>query len=68
MIRFPAFSWFSNDLAIDLGTANTVVFVQGKGVIFNEPSVVALREKNAHQKIVGSVLIALGVVVIGFSK
>lgn len=33
--------WFSNDLAIDLGTANTLVFVKGKGIVCNEPSVVA---------------------------
>lgn len=44
-MRLPAFSWFSNDLAIDLGTANTVVFAQGKGIVFNEPSVVAIQEK-----------------------
>ena len=33
---------FSNDLAIDLGTANTLVYVKGKGVIINEPTVVAI--------------------------
>ena len=41
---------FSNDLAIDLGTANTLVYVKGKGIVLNEPSVVAvstdLRSKN----------------------
>lgn len=36
--------WFSNDLAIDLGTANTLVFVKGKGIICNEPSVVAVQK------------------------
>jgi len=43
---FPAtrlFSLFSNDLAIDLGTANTVVYVRNKGIILNEPSVVAVK-------------------------
>jgi len=35
--------WFSNDLAIDLGTANTLVFIKGKGIVCNEPSVVAIR-------------------------
>ena len=43
---FPAkrlFSFFSNDLAIDLGTANTVVYVRNKGIILNEPSVVAVK-------------------------
>ena len=35
---------FSNDLAIDLGTANTLVFVQGQGIVLNEPSIVAIHE------------------------
>src|SRR6266496_3173327 len=34
---------FSNDLAIDLGTANTLTFVRGKGIVSNEPSVVAVQ-------------------------
>lgn len=34
---------FSNDLSIDLGTANTLVFVRGQGIVLNEPSVVAIR-------------------------
>ena len=33
---------FSNDLAIDLGTANTLVYIKGKGLVLNEPSVVAV--------------------------
>jgi rod shape-determining protein MreB len=37
------FNFFSNDIAIDLGTANTVIYVRGKGIILNEPSVVAVR-------------------------
>lgn len=37
------FSLFSNDLAIDLGTANTVVYVPNKGIVLNEPSVVAVK-------------------------
>ena len=40
---------FSNDLAIDLGTANTLVYVKGRGVIINEPSVVAI-SKNGRSK------------------
>jgi rod shape-determining protein MreB len=43
---FPAtklFQIFSNDLAIDLGTANTVVYVRNKGIVLDEPSVVAVR-------------------------
>jgi len=35
---------FSNDLAIDLGTANTCVYVKGKGIVLNEPSVVAVKK------------------------
>ena len=37
------YDYFSNDLAIDLGTANTLVYVHGRGVILNEPSVVAVK-------------------------
>src|SRR4030067_665449 len=37
------FRLFSNDMAIDLGTANTVVYVANKGIVLNEPSVVAVR-------------------------
>ena len=37
---------FSSDLAIDLGTANTLVYVKGKGIVLNEPSVVAVRTDN----------------------
>ena len=36
------FGMFSTDMAIDLGTANTLVFVKGQGIVLNEPSVVAL--------------------------
>jgi rod shape-determining protein MreB len=35
--------WLSNDLAIDLGTANTLVYMKGKGIVLREPSVVAIR-------------------------
>ncbi len=42
MILDAIFGWFSNDLAIDLGTANTVVFAKGKGIVVSEPSVVAV--------------------------
>jgi len=37
------FSFFSSDIAVDLGTANTVIYVRGKGIVLNEPSVVAVR-------------------------
>src|SRR5213082_95325 len=50
------FDWlyglFSNDLAIDLGTANTLTFVRGKGIVSNEPSVVAVqRSGNGSKKV-----------------
>ncbi len=38
------YGWFSNDLAIDLGTANTLVYAKGKGIICSEPSVVAVHK------------------------
>ncbi|MFY9148994.1 MAG: rod shape-determining protein [Smithellaceae bacterium] len=41
---------FSNDLAIDLGTANTLVYVRGKGIILNEPSVVAVHKDSRGVK------------------
>ena len=43
--------WFSSDLAIDLGTANTLVSVQGKGIVINEPSVVAIKEDRYRTKV-----------------
>jgi len=43
MILNKFFGLFSNDLAIDLGTANTIVIAKGKGIIINEPSVVAVQ-------------------------
>ncbi|WP_297443930.1 rod shape-determining protein [Sulfurimonas sp.] len=43
---------FSNDLSIDLGTANTIVIAKGKGIIINEPSVVAVKtEKYGQQRV-----------------
>ncbi|MCU7866898.1 MAG: rod shape-determining protein, partial [Candidatus Thiodiazotropha sp. (ex Lucinoma borealis)] len=35
---------FSNDLSIDLGTANTLIYARGQGIVLNEPSVVAIRQ------------------------
>jgi rod shape-determining protein MreB len=46
--------WFSNDLAVDLGTANTLVFVKGKGIICDEPSVVVIRRDNKKLIAVGA--------------
>jgi rod shape-determining protein MreB len=45
------FGWLSNDLAIDLGTANTLVFVKGKGIVLREPSVVAVRKDARTNKV-----------------
>ncbi|HFL8824292.1 MAG TPA: rod shape-determining protein [Candidatus Azoamicus sp. OHIO1] len=39
--------FFSNDLAIDLGTANTLIYVRNQGIVLNEPSVVAIRYENS---------------------
>ncbi len=47
------FDFFSNDIAIDLGTANTLIYVKGKGIVLNEPSIVAF-DKNSKR------IIALG--------
>src|SRR5574338_980513 len=40
------FGVFSNDLAIDLGTANTLIYVKNQGIVCNEPSVVAVQQRN----------------------
>ena len=45
---------FSPDLAIDLGTANTLIYAPGRGIILNEPTVVAIRHSGS-QKIVAAV-------------
>ena len=45
---------FSNDIGIDLGTANTLVYVAGKGIVINEPSVVAVNQKTGQVVAVGS--------------
>ena len=46
--------WFSNDLAIDLGTATTLVYVRGQGIVLNEPSVVAFEKKTEKVLAVGT--------------
>src|SRR6201998_85468 len=38
-------SYFSNDLAIDRGTANTLIYMRGKGIVLDEPSVVSIRQE-----------------------
>jgi rod shape-determining protein MreB and related proteins len=47
------FSLFSSDLAIDLGTANTLVFAKGRGIVVNEPSIVAINKNNGEVEAVG---------------
>jgi rod shape-determining protein MreB and related proteins len=47
------FSLFSSDLAIDLGTANTLVYAKGKGIVVNEPSIVAINKTNGEVEAVG---------------
>ncbi len=47
------FSVFSSDLAIDLGTANTLVYARGRGVVVNEPSIVALNKNSGELCAVG---------------
>ena len=47
------FSAFSNELAIDLGTANTLVFIQGKGIVVSEPSIVAINQVTGKVEAVG---------------
>ena len=44
MILDAVLGWFSSDLAIDLGTANTLVYVKGRGIVVSEPSVVAIEK------------------------
>lgn len=51
------FGLFSNDLAIDLGTANTLVYVKDQGIVCNEPSVVAVQQRNER---VGKKVLAVG--------
>ncbi|MFQ5454846.1 MAG: rod shape-determining protein [Nitrospirota bacterium] len=46
--------WFSDDLAIDLGTANSLGFIKGKGIVTNEPSVVAVERNSGKVLAVGS--------------
>ena len=45
------FGLFSNDLAIDLGTANTLIYVRGQGIVLSEPSVVAVQKEGAGKRV-----------------
>src|SRR5947209_9341939 len=49
----PLFSLFSSDLAIDLGTANTLVYAKGRGIVVNEPSIVAINKVTNQVEAVG---------------
>ena len=42
---------FSNDLSIDLGTANTLIYVREEGIVINEPSVVSMRSHNGQKTV-----------------
>ena len=41
---------FSKDISIDLGTANSLIYVRGEGIVLNEPSVVAIRLEEGNQR------------------
>ena len=56
MFRFLT-RYFSNDLAIDLGTANTLIYTKNNGIVLDEPSVVAMQNDAAHGK---STILAVG--------
>src|SRR5258708_33924293 len=51
MVFSRFFKFMSPDMAIDLGTANTVVYLRGRGVVLNEPSVVAVETINGVKKV-----------------
>lgn len=53
MARISKSSFFSSDIGIDLGTANTLVYVRGRGIVINEPSVVAVNDKTGKVVAVG---------------
>ena len=48
------FGYFSKDVGIDLGTANTLVYVRGRGIVINEPSVVAVNQKTGQIVAIGT--------------
>ena len=47
------FGWFSTDLAMDLGTANTLIYAKGKGIVLDEPSIVAINTRGEGVEAVG---------------
>ena len=50
--QFPAL--MGRDMAVDLGTANTLIYVRGEGIVLNEPSVVAINTKDGRPVAVGT--------------
>lgn len=52
-VFYGLLSWATTDIGIDLGTANTLVYVKGKGIVFNEPTVVAINTKTGQMVAVG---------------
>src|ERR1700722_16939886 len=48
------YNYLSNDIGIDLGTANTLVYLRGHGIVVNEPSVVAVNQKTGQGVAVGT--------------
>jgi rod shape-determining protein MreB len=53
-IKDKAYSYLSNDIGIDLGTANTLVYLRGHGIVVNEPSVVAVNQKTGRVIAIGT--------------
>ncbi|HIE32907.1 MAG TPA: rod shape-determining protein [Thermodesulfobacteriaceae bacterium] len=53
MFKF-LFGAFSMDMAVDLGTANTLIYVKGKGIVLREPSVVAVKEDGRYKKVLAA--------------
>jgi rod shape-determining protein MreB len=47
------YNYFSSDLAIDLGTANTLVYIKGRGIVLREPSIVVVHDRNGRIQAVG---------------
>lgn len=54
MFKFSKSSFFGSDIGIDLGTSNTLVYVRGRGIVINEPSVVAVNDKTGQVVAVGA--------------
>jgi rod shape-determining protein MreB and related proteins len=54
LVLESAFQYLGRDMAVDLGTANTLVYVRGRGVLLNEPSVVAINQNTGHILAVGN--------------